>query len=80
MAIEDDEPKVRETWSAVARFWYNKAADKSPNIGRLYHHRAILARPYSLEQLSLYLRSLTCVTLRERSGKYYDTLQSNPRR
>ena len=61
MAIEDDDPRDRETWSGVARFWYNKAADKSPNIGRLYHHLAILARPYSLEQLSLYLRSLTCI-------------------
>ena len=62
MAIEDDEPKDREVWSNVARFWYNKAADKSPNVGRLYHHLAILARPYTLEQLSLYTRSLTCVT------------------
>ena len=62
MAIEDDEPKDREVWSNVARFWYNKAADKSSNIGRLYHHLAILARPYTIEQLSLYLRSLTCVT------------------
>lgn len=61
MAIEDEEPRDRETWSNVARFWYNKAADKSPNIGRLYHHLAILARPYSLEQLSLYSRALTCV-------------------
>lgn len=62
MAIEDDEPKDREVWSNVARFWYNKAADKSPHVGRLYHHLAILARPYTLEQLSLYTRSLTCVT------------------
>ena len=62
MAIEDDEPKDREVWSNVARFWYNKASDKSPNVGRLYHHLAILARPYTLEQLSLYTRSLTCVT------------------
>ena len=62
MAIEDDEPKDREVWSNVARFWYNKAADKSPNVGRLYHHLAILARPYTLEQLSLYTRSLTCIT------------------
>ena len=61
MAIEDDEPKDREVWSNVARFWYNKAADKSPNVGRLYHHLAILARPYTIEQLSLYLRSLTCI-------------------
>ena len=62
MAIEDDEPRDRETWSNVARFWYNKAADQTPTIGRLYHHLAILARPYSLEQLSLYTRSLTCVS------------------
>lgn len=61
MAIEDDEPKDREVWSNVAKFWYNKASDNTPNVGRLYHHLAILARPYSLEQLSLYTRSLTCV-------------------
>ena len=62
MAVEDDEPRDRETWSDVARFWYNKAADRNPTIGRLHHHLAILARPYSLEQLSLYTRALTCVT------------------
>ena len=65
MAIEDDEPKDRKVWSNVARFWYLKAADKSPNVGRLYHHLAILARPYTLEQLSLYHRSLTCDSLFE---------------
>ena len=59
MAVEDDEPKDREVWSNVARFWYNKAADKSPNMGHLYHHLAILARPFTLQQLSLYTRSLT---------------------
>ena len=62
IAIEDNKPKDREVWSNVARFWYDKAADKSPHIRRLYHHLAILARPYTIEQLSLYLRSLTCVT------------------
>lgn len=62
IALEDDEPKDREVWSNVAQHWYNKASDKSPNAGRLYHHLAILARPYTLEQLSLYTRSLTCVT------------------
>ncbi len=62
MAIEDDEPKDREVWSNVSPFRYNKASDKSPHIGRLYHHLAILARPYTWEQLSLYARSLTCVT------------------
>ncbi|KAL9629167.1 MAG: hypothetical protein Q9164_006993, partial [Protoblastenia rupestris] len=62
MAIEDDEPKDREVWSGVAKYWYSKASDKSPTVGRLYHHLAILARPYTLEQLSLYTKSLTCVT------------------
>ena len=62
MAIEDDEHKDREVWSNVARFWYNKADDNCPNVGRLHHHLAILSRPNTLEQLSLYIKSLTCVT------------------
>ena len=61
MAIEDDDIRDREVWSGVARFWYSKAADASPNVGRLYHHLAILARPSSLQQLSLYAKSLTCI-------------------
>lgn len=62
MAVEDDDPRDREVWSGVARFWYSKAADKSPNVGRLYHHLAILARPSSLQQQSLYTKALTCIT------------------
>ena len=62
MAIEDADIRDREVWSGVARFWYSKAADKSPDVGRLYHHLAILARAYTLQQLSFYTRSLTCVT------------------
>ena len=62
MAVEDDEPRDREVWSDVTRFWYTKAAGKCPSVGRLYSHLAILSRPYSLEQLSLYTRALTCVT------------------
>ncbi|MCJ1251472.1 hypothetical protein MMC30_008705, partial [Trapelia coarctata] len=61
MAIEDDDIRDREVWSSVARFWYEKAADKSPNVGRLYYHLAILARPGTLQQLSLYTCSLTCI-------------------
>ena len=60
MAIEDVDRHDREVWSGVARFWYSKAADRNPRIGRLYHHLAILARPGSFEQLSFYTRSLTC--------------------
>ena len=60
MAIEDDEPRDREVWSNVAQFWYKKASDESPKVGRLSHHLSILARPYTLEQFSLYARSLSC--------------------
>ncbi|KAI9779925.1 MAG: hypothetical protein M1839_007081 [Geoglossum umbratile] len=61
MAIEDDDIRDREVWTGVARFWYSKAADKSPIVGRLYHHLAILARPNALQQLYYYTRSLSCV-------------------
>jgi Est1-like DNA/RNA binding protein len=59
MAVEDEDPKDREIWANVARYWYCKAADKMPNVGRLYHHLAILARGNPLQQLYLYSRSLT---------------------
>ncbi|KAJ4286340.1 hypothetical protein N0V90_013374 [Kalmusia sp. IMI 367209] len=61
MAIEDEDLRDRELWAGVARSWYNKAADKSPSVGRLCHHLAILARPHSLQQLDYYARSLSCV-------------------
>ncbi|KAL8957475.1 MAG: hypothetical protein Q9193_005263 [Seirophora villosa] len=61
MAIEEHDVQDREIWGGVARFWYSKAADKRPEVGRLYHHLAILARPNSLQQLSLYAMSLACV-------------------
>jgi Est1 DNA/RNA binding domain len=63
MAIEGDDIRDREVWSGVARFWYSKAADKRPTIGRLYHHLAILARPNALQQLYYYARSLSYVQL-----------------
>lgn len=54
------DPSQGEMWKNIAFLWYNKAVDKSPDVGRLYHHLAILARPFTLEQLSLYMRALTC--------------------
>jgi hypothetical protein len=63
MAIEDEDIQGRETWARVARSWYNKAADLSPEVGRLYHHLAILARPNGLQQLYLYSRSLTSIQI-----------------
>jgi hypothetical protein len=54
MAIEDDDIGDREVWTQVARQWYLKALDRSPQTGRLYHHLAILARPNALQQLYFY--------------------------
>ena len=61
MAVEDENPRDREIWSANARSWYLQAADKSPLVGRLYHHLGILARTNALDQLHLYGRALTLV-------------------
>jgi len=61
MAVEADDPLDREIWSNVARFWYTKATDNIPGTGRLYHRLATLSRQYSLQQLCLYTRSLTCL-------------------
>ncbi|KAF2456476.1 hypothetical protein BDY21DRAFT_287627 [Lineolata rhizophorae] len=61
MAIEDDDARDRDTWAGVARSWYLKAADRSPYVGRLYHHLAILARPFQFQQLYYYSLSLVCV-------------------
>ncbi|KAG0126475.1 hypothetical protein HOY82DRAFT_491739 [Tuber indicum] len=58
MAIEDDDVRDRDVWAGVARFWYSKATDKTPYVGRLFHHLAILARPNVLQQLFYYCKSL----------------------
>jgi len=60
MAVEEADLRDREVWAGVARYWYNKAADKSPNVGRIQHHLAVLARPNILQQLFFYTKSLIC--------------------
>ncbi|KAH8755088.1 hypothetical protein F5883DRAFT_430944, partial [Diaporthe sp. PMI_573] len=49
--------------------WYSKASDKAPTTGRLYHHLAILARPYAVKQLFYYTKSL-CVAIPFKSARY----------
>jgi hypothetical protein len=51
MAVEEADLRDREVWAGVARYWYNKAADKSSKMGRIQHHLAVLARPNILQQL-----------------------------
>jgi len=62
MAIEDNNIRDHEVWTAVSRGWYSKASDKAPTTGRLYHHQAILARPNAFQQLFYYGKSL-CVAI-----------------
>jgi hypothetical protein len=61
MAIEDHDIRDREIWASVARYWYHKAVDKSPDVGRIQHHLAVLSRPNLIQQLFYYTKSLICV-------------------
>jgi Est1 DNA/RNA binding domain len=61
MAIEEVDMRDREVWAGVARMWYDKAADKSPNVGRIQHHLAVLARPNIVQQLFYYSKALVSV-------------------
>ena len=78
MAIEND-VRDREVWTEVAWSWYSKARDRNPNVGRLCHHLAILARPSSLHQISLFAISLTAITPFEsaREGLFASILHDN---
>lgn len=51
MAIEEADLHDRKIWSGAARMWYNKASDKSPNVGRIQHHLAVLSRPNVVQQV-----------------------------
>ena len=57
MAIENDDIRDHDAWAGFARFWYSKATDKTPYIGHLFHHLAILARP-NVPQQFYYCKSL----------------------
>ncbi|KAL3471389.1 hypothetical protein BJX99DRAFT_263320 [Aspergillus californicus] len=61
MAVEEADFREREVWAGIARHWYNKAADKNPDVGRIQHHLAVLARPDIVQQLFYYTKSLVCV-------------------
>lgn len=61
MAVEESDMKDRENWANVSRYWYNQNADRSPEVGRIQHHLAVLARPDGLLQLFHYTKALVCV-------------------
>ena len=78
LPIEDDDIRDREVWVGVSRSWFNKAAEKSPTNGRLYHHLAILARPNALYRLFYYMKALTCVRPFQRARDTILTLVLGP--
>jgi hypothetical protein len=61
MALEEDNSRDRGVWTYNARNWYSKASDRAPTTGRLYHRRAVLARPDALQELCSHSKSI-CVT------------------
>ncbi|KAJ5104872.1 DNA/RNA-binding domain E.t1.c1-type [Penicillium alfredii] len=61
MAVEEVDLRDREVWAGVSRYWYNKDADRSPEVGRIQHHLAVLARPDTLQQLFYYTKALVSV-------------------
>ena len=63
MAIEDDDARERDIWAGISQYWYRMAADRVPEVGRLYHHLAILARSEPFQQIYYYCRSFTCSQL-----------------
>ena len=63
MAMEEVDMCDREIWSNVARMWYSKAADRSPNVGRIQHHSAALARPRIAQHIFYYSKAPVNTTI-----------------
>jgi hypothetical protein len=59
ITIDDRENRGREFRSNFWRRWRVSAAGKIPQVGRLYHHLAILAGPSAIQQLFYYTKSLS---------------------
>jgi hypothetical protein len=63
MAVEELDLRDRELWAGLARYWYNKTAERNPDVGRIQHHLAILARPdVVLQQSKTLLTELNLIT------------------
>ncbi|KAJ5619265.1 DNA/RNA-binding domain E.t1.c1-type [Penicillium lagena] len=61
MAVEDTDMRDREVWASVSRYWYRKDSDRNPEVGRIQHHLAVLARPDMLMQLFYYTKAMISV-------------------
>ena len=45
------ERQDRKHWAGISRYWYQKAADRNPNIGRIQHSLAVLSHSDALQKL-----------------------------
>lgn len=66
-----------EAWAGTARYWYNKAADKNPGIGRIQHRLAMMESDV-FQQLFHYTKSLVSIEpyleARETMASLFDSL------
>ena len=63
MAVEKADLSDRKVCAGVARYWYNKAADKRPKVSKIQHYLGLLIRPNSSAILLLYQISSVYATL-----------------
>lgn len=82
MAIKTDDVLDQDVWAGIARYWFAKASDRKPTVGRLYHHLALLKTSSSLQQLHFFCKSLTCVQpftdARGSNMAFFEPLLANP--
>ncbi|KAI9040660.1 uncharacterized protein KD926_007876 [Aspergillus affinis] len=83
MAVDESNLHDREIWGGVAKYWYNKAADRNPDVGRIQHHLAVAARPDIVQQLFYFTKSLIsvrpCQGTREIFVVLFNPLLKDPR-
>jgi hypothetical protein len=61
LAIIDCDTRDQEDCRHLARYWFNRAADKTPGVGRIQHHLGIMARPDMIFELFHYTKSLISI-------------------
>ncbi|RAL14239.1 uncharacterized protein BO97DRAFT_422670 [Aspergillus homomorphus CBS 101889] len=58
MATRTADMQESELWAGVAMTWYNRAADRNPDMGKFQHHLGVLARHDVTQKLFYYTKSL----------------------
>lgn len=51
-------PSPTADWKKVAQFWYQKAMVRSPGVGRLYHHSAVVSA-HKIDSLFYFCKALS---------------------